>query len=108
MATLGSAARWPETRSRDHLDRLLYPRGHSILVLTSSAGYKLGSIRLFPARTGRVRMGSRILDPVPPHSGELSCARPLCQIPWGFGHFMMSRGGSAFTVPRPRGSLVSP
>lgn len=46
---------------------------------------KLGLIRLFPTRIGRVRMGSCILDPVPPHSSELSCARPLCQSPSGFG-----------------------
>jgi hypothetical protein len=55
---------------------------------------KLGSIWLFPARIGRVRIDSCILDPVPPHSGELSCAPSLCQILSGFGdrHFMTSRG----------------
>lgn len=70
--------------SRDHP---LFPPNPQVIPSRSSpvVPCKLGLIRLFPTRIGRVRMGSCILDPVPPHSSELSCARPLCQSPSGFG-----------------------
>lgn len=106
---LGAGGRWrlwealPAARRRGHVIIWLICCTLEVTPSWSSPVVpdKLGSIQLFPARIGRVRMGSRILDPVPPHLGELRGARPLCQIPSGFGHFM-SRGAG---LPLP---LLSP
>lgn len=60
-------------------------------------------------------MGSCILGPVPPNSGDLGCAHPLPDslfVLEGAAQILhdvtWNGASSAFTVTMPRGSLVSP